>query len=148
MSYAQAWLGNIACIDVEKNWLIDLNAMQVSMTLPRPELSETMGITYRRIPILAIGRDIYADTSLIASTLERRYPASSGYGSLFPRRKDGGPSDTGMIKTLVMYYFDRTIFPLAATSIPFQKLPETFLKDRGDVRYLKICRRTLFSQCE
>ena len=108
------------------------------MTLPRPELSETLGITYRRIPILAIGRDVYADTSLIASTLERRYPAEAGYGALFPRRKGGGLSDTGMVKTLVMYYFDRTFFPLASFSLPFQKFPEAFLKDRADVSFLKI----------
>lgn len=103
------------------------------MTLPRPELSETMGITYRRIPILAIGKDVYADTGLIASTLERRYPASAGYGTLFPQRKGGRSSDTGLAKTLVMYYFDRAIFPLAAFSLPFQKFPEAFLKDRADV---------------
>ena len=116
------------------------------MTLPRPELSETMGIAYRRIPILAIGRDIYADTSLIASTLERRYPASAGYGTLFPPRKGGGSSDTGMVKTLAMYYFDRTVFPLGALSIPFQKFSETFAKDRADVSYLVFCQRIPFSQ--
>ena len=116
--------------------LTDLYAVQVPMTLPRPELSETMGVTYRRIPILAIGRDIYADTSLIASTLERRYPASAGYGTLFPPRKGGGSSDTGMVKTLVMYYFDRAIFPLAAFSLPYGKFPEGFVKDRADVRCL------------
>jgi len=115
-------------------------AVQVSMTLPRPELSETMGIAYRRIPILAIGRDVYADTSLIASTLERRYPASDGYGTLFPRRKGGGLSDTGMVKTLAMYYFDRAVFPLAGFSLPFQKFPEAFLKDRADVSYQVSCR--------
>lgn len=109
------------------------------MILPRPELSETMGITYRRIPILAIGRDVYADTSLIASTLERRYPASDGYETLFPRRKGGGSSDTGMIKTLAMYYFDRAVFPLATYSLPFNKFPEAFLKDRGDVSCLVFC---------
>ena len=103
------------------------------MTLPRPELSETLGITYRRIPILAIGRDVYADTSLIASTLERRYPASDGYGTLFPQRKSGGSPDTGMAKTLVMYYIDRAIFPLAAASLPYSKFSESFLKDRADV---------------
>jgi hypothetical protein len=103
------------------------------MTLPRPELSETLGITYRRIPILAIGRDFYADTSLIAPTLERRYPASAGYGSLFPPRKGGGSPDTGMVKALAMYYLDRTIFQLAVSSLPYDKFSEAFLKDRADV---------------
>lgn len=103
-----------------------------------------MGITYRRIPILAIGKDVYVDTSLIASTLERRYPLSAGYGTLFPQRKGGGLSDAGMGKTLVMYYFDRVVFPLAAFSLPFQKLSEAFSKDRADVSCLKFCRWTPF----
>jgi len=110
------------------------------MTLPRPELSETMGITYRRIPILAIGRDVYADTSLIASTLERRYPVSAGYGTLFPQKKGGGLAETGMVKALVMYYFDRTVFSLAAASLPYNKFPEAFLKDRSDVSCLMFYR--------
>jgi len=114
------------------------------MTLPRPELSETMGVTYRRIPILAIGRDVYTDTSLIASTLERRYPASAGYGTLFPPRKGGGLSDTGMAKALAMHYFDRAVFPLAASSMPYNKFPEAFLKDRADVRYLSFFSWTPF----
>jgi len=118
------------------------------MTLPRPELSETMGITYRRIPILAIGRDIYADTSLIVSTLERRYPASAGYGTLFPPRKGGGLSDTGMVKALVMYYFDRTVFPLGALSMPYQRFPETFVKDRADVSYLAFVNESYFHNGE
>jgi len=109
------------------------------MTLPRPELSETMGISYRRIPILAIGRDVYVDTSLIASTLERRYPASDGHGTLFPQRKGSGLSDTGMVKTLVMYYLDRAVFPLAAFSLPYNKFSEAFLKDRADVSCLMFC---------
>jgi len=103
------------------------------MTLPRPELSETLGVTYRRIPILAIGRDIYADTSLIASTLERRFPVSDGYGTLFPQRKGCSSSDTAMVKTLVTYYFDRAVFLLAASSLPYGKFSEAFLKDRVDV---------------
>ena len=133
-----------ARVDVGRRELIELYAVQVSMTLPRPELSETMGITYRRIPILAIGRDIYTDTSLIASTLERRYPASDGYGTLFPRRKGGGPSETGMAKALAMYYFDRAVFPLAASSLPFNKFPEAFLRDRADVSSLVLCQLTQF----
>jgi hypothetical protein len=34
------------------------------IVLPRPIL-EKLDITYRRIPILAIGKDVYADSSLI-----------------------------------------------------------------------------------
>ena len=129
---------------VEGFLLTDLYAVQVSMTLPRPELSEIMGVTYRRIPILAIGRDVYTDTSLIASTLERRYPTSAGYGTLFPPRKGSGLSDTGMAKTLAMYYFDRAVFTLAASSMPYNKFPEAFLKDRSDVSYIPSGSWTMF----
>ena len=41
--------------------------------LPRPVL-EKLGVKYRRIPILAIGRDIYCDTRLIINKLEELFP--------------------------------------------------------------------------
>ena len=37
--------------------------------IPRPTL-ENMGITYRRIPILALGKDIYCDTLAIVDKLQ------------------------------------------------------------------------------
>ena len=37
----------------------------VPAVLPRPQL-ESLGITYRRIPVLAVGKDVYCDTSLIS----------------------------------------------------------------------------------
>lgn len=40
---------------------------------PRPDL-EALNIRYRRIPLLAIGKDIYYDTSLILAKLETLYP--------------------------------------------------------------------------
>lgn len=33
-----------------------------------------MGVNYRRIPLLAIGRDIYLDTRLILRKLEAKFP--------------------------------------------------------------------------
>ena len=104
------------------------------MTLPRPELSEKLGVSYRRIPILAIGNDVYCDSSLIASALERHFPPSEGYKSLFPPRKDGGKSDTGLVKLLCMYWTDRKLFPMSAESLPYAKFPAAFLKDRSSVR--------------
>lgn len=38
------------------------------VVLPRPDLTN-LGITYRRIPILAVGKDVYADTSLIVDKI-------------------------------------------------------------------------------
>ncbi|KAK3669383.1 hypothetical protein LTR78_010728 [Recurvomyces mirabilis] len=36
--------------------------------LPRPDLA-ALGITYRRIPLLAVGKDVYADTSIIIDVI-------------------------------------------------------------------------------
>ena len=44
--------------------------------LPRPDL-KSLSITYRRIPLLAIGRDVYADSSIILSAILGRLGASS-----------------------------------------------------------------------
>ncbi|KAH7026071.1 uncharacterized protein B0I36DRAFT_329819 [Microdochium trichocladiopsis] len=45
--------------------------------LPRPDL-QLLGLSYRRIPLLAIGRDVYLDTRLIIAKLEQLYPTRSG----------------------------------------------------------------------
>jgi glutathione S-transferase len=105
--------------------------VEVSDILPRPELSELLGVTYRRIPILAIGNDVYCDTSLISYVLERRFPTSVGYGTIFPRRKNG-KADTGMIKAFAQNYPERALFPLAAALLPWQKFQPSFVKDRSD----------------
>ena len=103
------------------------------MMLPRPELSDLLGVTYRRIPVLAIGNDVYSDTSLIASVLETRFPVSEGYGTLFPPRKGGGKTDTGLVKAFSVYYAAKVVFPLGALSLPYATLGEKFLADRSAV---------------
>ena len=42
--------------------------------MPRPILQERLGINYRRIPLMAIGRDVYIDTRLMLRKLETLYP--------------------------------------------------------------------------
>ncbi|KAF8076344.1 hypothetical protein FPV67DRAFT_1471382 [Lyophyllum atratum] len=102
----------------------------VSHMLPRPEITDLLGITYRRIPILAIGNDVYCDTSLIASALERRFPPSAGYGTIFPLAKHGGSQDTGLVKVFAKLY-DTTLFPVTSVFFPFERLPAAFVKDRS-----------------
>jgi len=99
--------------------------------LPRPEITEYLGINYRRIPILAIGNDVYCDTSIITAALERRFPPSQGYGTIFPKGKRGGKADTGMIKAFAKFYAETVLFGPAVTLIPWTALPEAFLKDRA-----------------
>ncbi|KAI0637991.1 hypothetical protein C8Q77DRAFT_403635 [Trametes polyzona] len=105
--------------------------VEVSTTLPRPDLADRLGVTYRRIPVLAIGRDVYCDSSLIATVLERRFPPSEGYSTLFPARKGGGKADTGMVKALCTFYADRAVFPLAAENLPYRKFTPEFVNDRS-----------------
>lgn len=103
------------------------------MMLPRPEITDALGIKYRRIPILAIGNDVYCDTSLIADVLERRFPASEGYGTLFPPRVGTNKADTGLAKAVAVYWNDKVVFPLGGNSLPYGKLGASFLKDRSQV---------------
>jgi glutathione S-transferase len=103
---------------------------------PRPELGRSLGVTYRRIPVLAIGRDVYCDTSLITLALERRFSPEQGYGTLFPSRSGGGKTDTGLLKAFSKFYADRTLFPLAVTFIEWDKLPKAFVEDRSKVDFL------------
>ncbi|KAI0663275.1 hypothetical protein C8Q70DRAFT_907485 [Cubamyces menziesii] len=105
--------------------------VEVTTTLPRPDLAERLGVTYRRIPVLAIGKDVYCDSSLIAAALERRFPPAAGHPTLFPARKGGGKADTGMIKALCMTYADRALFPLAAENLPYRKFTPEFVNDRS-----------------
>ena len=104
------------------------------MVMPRPELSDLLGVTYRRIPVLAIGNDVYCDTSVIATALENRFPSSEGYGTLFPPRVGSDKADTGAVMAMMMYWTDRTVFILGASSISFAKLPKSFVDDRTAVR--------------
>lgn len=106
--------------------------VDVGWLMPRPALSELLGITYRRIPVLAIGNDVYFDSSLIASTLERRFPLTKGYATLFPKRNGSNKADIGLVKAMCMYYFDRVVFPSAAQCIPIEHLPDNFKADRRD----------------
>ncbi|KDR83782.1 hypothetical protein GALMADRAFT_236147 [Galerina marginata CBS 339.88] len=108
--------------------------VDVSPVLPRPEITDYLGVTYRRIPILAIGNDVYCDTSIIVSALERRFPSAKGYGTIFPASKNGGNADTGLIKAFSKFYADNVLFPPATNLLPWGKLPAAFLKDRSALR--------------
>ncbi|TFY54960.1 hypothetical protein EVJ58_g8552 [Rhodofomes roseus] len=115
--------------------------VEVSYILPRPELSDLLGISYRRIPVLAIGNDVYCDTSIITAALERRFPATKGYspsarGTIFPPRNGGGKvakSDKAFITAFAKYYIEDQIFPPAAGHVPYEKMPADFLQDRSQM---------------
>ena len=60
------------------SWYLQLRKIKYSQCvqppiLPRGDLA-SLGIKYRRIPLMAIGRDVYCDTRLILKKLEELYP--------------------------------------------------------------------------
>lgn len=96
--------------------------------MPRPDV-KALGVEYRRIPVVAIGRDIYTDTRLILSKLEDLYPASDAHPSISASTFEG----KAMEKLLEYWMVDGGIFTRAAqlipTSLPLFKDPK-FIKDR------------------
>lgn len=83
--------------------------------------------------------------SLILSALERRFPPSAGYPTLFPRGKHGGNPDTGLVKAFSRYYLDQ-IFSLGASLLPWDKLPAAFIEDRSSVSFLQSLQTCPFSK--
>lgn len=116
------------------------------MRLPRPEITDLLGLTYRRIPVLAIGNDVYCNTDLIASTLERRFPPSAGYKPLFPSRVDGGKVDGVLARLLMVYWADNNLFSLVADSLPWNKFDAKFIADREQLRGGKVDTKALAAQ--
>ncbi|VUC35419.1 unnamed protein product [Clonostachys rosea] len=93
--------------------------------MPRPDLSKGLGINYRRIPVLAIGRDLYFDTRLMLEKLEQMIPE----GKL-------GATDTQdrAFEKLFRDWAELALFSSAVLTMP-PELPvfknETFMKDRA-----------------
>jgi glutathione S-transferase len=78
--------------------------------MPRPDL-KLLPVNYRRIPILAIGRDIYLDTRLILRKLESRSFPSPPLGAT-------NPQDVFIEKLLEKYMIEGPVFGVAAGLIP------------------------------
>lgn len=94
--------------------------------LPREDIN-ALGVKYRRIPILSMGRDIYCDSRLILQKLEERFP-SGALGASQPDQK-------ALEKLLEKWVIDGGVFvrstQLITTVLPLLRDPN-FLKDRED----------------
>ncbi|PSR87335.1 hypothetical protein BD289DRAFT_367251 [Coniella lustricola] len=113
-------------------WYLQLRGIPYKKTeqpalLPRPDIA-ALGINYRRIPILSIGRDVYLDTRLILRKLET-IPG--------PRPSLGAPAGEHHALTCLLERFvvEAGPFAWAATLIP-QDMPifkdKAWLRDRED----------------
>lgn len=97
------------------------HSVEIPMVMPKAHLTALTG-GYRKTPVLQIGADIYCDTRLMATELERRHPEPT----LFP----GG--QRGMSLALAAWS-DRAFFePGAGLSMALNKngLPAAVINDR------------------
>lgn len=96
---------------------IDFQKCDVSPLLPRKEL-EALGITYRRIPLLAIGKDVYADSRLIIDTILSQL----GKGNLITSPADKAFQDWG-----------QSTFEEVLSLVPPSFLSPEFVEDRQHI---------------
>lgn len=101
---------------------------RVDSKMPRPVL-DRIGVHYRRIPVLAVGRDIYCDSRCMIEHLERLYTETSRLGS-----KDG--YGRGIERVLETWAFDGGLFMRTAQIItPDASLVQipAWLEDRSEL---------------
>jgi len=88
---------------------------------------KALGASYRRIPLMSIGRDVYCDTRIILQKLEKHFPNSTLGAS--------DPDGRALQKLLEIWAIDGGIFNRAAQLIP-STMPllndPKFTKDRED----------------
>ncbi|KAK5107483.1 hypothetical protein LTR62_001101 [Meristemomyces frigidus] len=101
------------------------------IVLPRPDL-EALGVNYRRVPVISLGRDIYCDSLLCIEKLEEIYPGSEGgYKALSAQN-----NTEFALEKLLEKWTDVVVFKPAAavipTSLDLMKDP-AFQKDREEL---------------
>ncbi|KAJ9625033.1 hypothetical protein H2203_004985 [Taxawa tesnikishii (nom. ined.)] len=115
-------------------WYLELRGIPYAQCVnptpasPRPDLA-ALGVRYRRIPLMAIGRDIYLDSRLILSTLDS-HPSLSSYKPL------STPQSAGIAMLFDKFSTDSGVFTRAAQLIPLESKiweDEKFQKDREDM---------------
>lgn len=92
--------------------------------MPRPDLA-LLPVHYRRIPVLAIGRDVYLDTRLILKKLEALEGVSA------ERLGATSPQEVFIEELLERYMIEAPVFRMAGGLVPVDVAQEpTFNKDR------------------
>ncbi|OLN85879.1 hypothetical protein CCHL11_05428 [Colletotrichum chlorophyti] len=78
--------------------------------LPRPDVQK-LGLAHRRIPILAIGRDVYLDTRLMLLKLEQLHPST-------PTLAATTPEHAALQRLLDVLHIDGGLFAVATNALP------------------------------
>lgn len=110
-------------------WYLELRQLQYaevkqSFVLPRPDV-EAIGVAYRRMPFMAIGKDIYCDTRIMLRKLEE----------LFPEGKIGATTPEGRTiqKLLDVWHNEAGLFMKGVQCLPSAFFKnEKFAKDRQE----------------
>ena len=90
--------------------------------MPRPDLAE-LGIAYRRIPVLTIGRDVYLDTRLILRKLEEKFPDG--------RLGASKPEEVFTQKLIEKWTVEGPVFAMFSGLVPVEAVKDPkFIEDR------------------
>jgi glutathione S-transferase len=95
------------------------------ITMPRPDL-QAIGVAYRRIPLMTIGKDVYCDTRIMLRKLEE----------LFPEGRIGAttPEGRALQKLLDIWHNEAGLFMKGAQSLPLEFFKnEKFSTDRQEL---------------
>lgn len=111
---------------------ISYTYLAVPTMMPRPILRDNFHLTYRKVPVLAIGREVYCDTSLIGEALEYFFPTSEGYRSIYPVTGDGR-NYRPLIRGFASYWTDRTLFRVTSGLMPGGIWRSSFGRDRAQL---------------
>ncbi|KAI1363801.1 glutathione S-transferase [Xylaria arbuscula] len=116
-------------------WYLNLRKIPYSQCiqpriLPRPDLS-LLGVSYRRIPILAIGRDVYLDTRLIIQKLETLFPPSTAHPGISGAAA-GKPEHTALEQLISQRVTEGDLFSRAIQCFPASRFgaDAALLRDR------------------
>jgi glutathione S-transferase len=104
----------------------------VPTMMPRAIFRDNFNLTYRKIPVLAIGRELYCDTSIICEALEHFFPPSQGYPTIFPLADDGR-NYRPLIRGFASYWTDRPLFRVACGLMPASIWRSSFGQDRAQL---------------
>jgi hypothetical protein len=102
--------------------------------LPRPLLTSTFALSYRKIPVLLIGRSLYCDTSLIIQVLEHFFPTSAGWGTVYPSIP--GLSTWNyrpLARGFASFWTDKPLFRATTGLIPASVWASSFGQDRSQL---------------
>lgn len=99
--------------------------VKVDYVLPRPDL-KAIGVAYRRIPVMTIGKDVYCDTWLMLKKLEELFPEG--------RLSATTPDAKALQQLLYVWSSEGNLFMRGVQSLPLKFFKnQTFVKDRAEM---------------